>query len=145
MLGKLDFPLSFPLSCFWDEQLAFFFFFSSQNTRMPIETNTAFRQWNTTFGTPAHTEPNPVSPASSLNIASSSGAPEIPSLDDIQAVNSSLPPGSQHSISPQQYAAAPVPNFVTPAMWQESVANVYEGGLKRSWDYDGVTPAMKRR
>ncbi|KAK1255132.1 hypothetical protein MKX08_009127 [Trichoderma sp. CBMAI-0020] len=104
-----------------------------------------FEQWNTTFGTPAHTEPNPVSPASSLNIASSSGAPEIPSLDDIQAVNSSLPPGSQHSISPQQYAAAPVPNFVTPAMWQESVANVYEGGLKRSWDYDGVTPAMKRR
>ncbi|UKZ90917.1 uncharacterized protein TrAFT101_005918 [Trichoderma asperellum] len=81
-----------------------------------------FEQWNTTFG-----------------------APEIPSLDDIQAVNSSLPPGSQHSISPQQYAAAPVPNFVTPAMWQESVANVYEGGLKRSWDYDGITPAMKRR
>ncbi|KAL9479910.1 hypothetical protein ACSS6W_004696 [Trichoderma asperelloides] len=104
-----------------------------------------FEQWNTTFGTPAHTEQNPVSPASSLNIASSSGAPEIPSLDDIQAVNSSLPPGSQHSISPQQYAAAPVPNFVTPAMWQESVANVYEGGLKRSWDYDGITPAMKRR
>ncbi|KKO97489.1 hypothetical protein THAR02_10410 [Trichoderma harzianum] len=104
-----------------------------------------FEQWNTTFGTPAHTEPNPVSPASSLNVASSSGAPEVPTLEDIQAVNSSLPSGSQHSISPHQYVAAPVPNFVTPAMWQESVASVYEGGLKRGWDYDGTTPAMKRR
>ncbi|OPB44199.1 Zn2Cys6 transcriptional regulator [Trichoderma guizhouense] len=104
-----------------------------------------FEQWNTTFGTPAHTEPNPVSPASSLNVASSSGAPEVPTLEDIQAVNSSLPSGSQHSISPHQYVAAPVPNFVTPAMWQESVASVYEGGLKRGWDYDGTQPAMKRR
>ena len=46
---------------------------------------------------------------------------------------------------PQQaYAAAPVQNFVTPAMWQDSVASVYEGGLKRPWDYD---PGMggKRR
>ncbi|UKZ75304.1 hypothetical protein TrVFT333_002982 [Trichoderma virens FT-333] len=104
-----------------------------------------FEQWNTTFGTPAQSEPNPVSPASSLNVASSSGAPEVPTLEDIQAVNSSLPSGSQHSISPHQYVAAPVPNFVTPAMWQESVASVYEGGLKRAWDYDGTTPVMKRR
>ncbi|KAH0530637.1 hypothetical protein TsFJ059_005242 [Trichoderma semiorbis] len=81
-----------------------------------------FEQWNTTFG-----------------------APEVPTLEDIQAVNSSLPSGSQHSISPHQYVAAPVPNFVTPAMWQESVASVYEGGLKRGWDYDGTQPAMKRR
>jgi hypothetical protein len=29
-------------------------------------------------------------------------------------------------------------------MWQESVASVYEGGLKRAWDYDGE-PMMKRR
>lgn len=35
-----------------------------------------------------------------------------------------------------QYSAAPVQPFVTPAMWQESVASVYEGGLKRAWDYD---------
>jgi hypothetical protein len=37
------------------------------------------------------------------------------------------------------YPTAPIPaqhTFVTPAMWQESVASVYEGGLKRSWDYD---------
>jgi hypothetical protein len=51
---------------------------------------------------------------------------------------------SQQSISPQQYTAATIPNFVTPAMWQESVASVYEGGLKRAWDYDSG-PMMKRR
>ncbi|KAK5992484.1 hypothetical protein PT974_05891 [Cladobotryum mycophilum] len=86
-----------------------------------------FEQWNTTFGTPDHSEPDSLSPPNSLNMTSSSGAPEVSTLEDIQAVNASLPPGSQHGISPQQYSVAPVPNFVTPAMWQESVASVYEG------------------
>lgn len=102
------------------------------------------RQWNTTFGTPAQSEPDHLSEANSLNMSSSSGAPETSTLDDIQAVNASLPAGSQQNLSPQQYQVAPVPNFVTPAMWQESVASVYEGGLKRAWDYDG-TSSMKRR
>ncbi len=54
---------------------------------------------------------------------------------------------AQHQHGQQQHqqyqaaaaaAAAPVQTaFVTPAMWQESVASVYEGGLKRAWDYDG--------
>jgi len=48
----------------------------------------------------------------------------------------------------QQYPAAQVqaqvPTFITPAMWQESVASVYEGGLKRAWDYDSQM-VMKRR
>ena len=34
-----------------------------------------------------------------------------------------------------------VPTFVTPAMWQESVASVYEGGLKRAWDFDNTAMA----
>lgn len=42
-----------------------------------------------------------------------------------------------------QYSPAPV-TFMTPAMWQQSVASVYEGGLKRGWDYD-AEPMMKRR
>lgn len=100
------------------------------------------RQWNTTFGTAAHSDPAPQS--SSLNFPSPPGAPEISTLQDIQAVHSTLPTSSQQQISPQQYSAAPVNNFVTPAMWQESVASVYEGGLKRGWDYD-AGPAMKRR
>ena len=38
---------------------------------------------------------------------------------------------------PAQQFTAPMPTFITPAMWQESVASVYEVGLKRAWDYDG--------
>jgi hypothetical protein len=101
------------------------------------------RQWNTTFGTPEPSEPGTKSQMTSLNVSSSPGAPEVPTVQDIQAVNSTLPAGAQQ-ISPQQYSAPPVPNFVTPAMWQESVASVYEGGLKRGWDYEGG-PLMKRR
>ncbi|KAK7425741.1 hypothetical protein QQZ08_007840 [Neonectria magnoliae] len=102
-----------------------------------------FEQWNTTFGTPAHTQPSSTpSQASSLNVASSAGATEVSTLQDIQAVHASLPAGSQQ-LSPSQYSAAPVTSFVTPAMWQESVASVYEGGLKRAWDYDSG-PVMKR-
>ncbi|KAF7559317.1 hypothetical protein G7046_g4836 [Stylonectria norvegica] len=115
---------------------------------MPISEHTGwnpsriFEQWNTTFGTPAHTQPSSTpSEPSSLNLASSPGAPEVSSLQDIQAVHAALPSAPQH-ITPQ-YSAAPVSNFITPAMWQESVASVYEGGLKRPWDYEGG-PIMKR-
>ena len=59
-------------------------------------------------------------------------------------MHSQLPPGSQQQLPQQAYSTAPGQNFVTPAMWQDSVASVYEGGLKRPWDYD---PGMggKRR
>ena len=39
-----------------------------------------------------------------------------------------------HNIPPQQFSAAPVQTFVTPAMWQQSVASVYEGGMKRHYN-----------
>lgn len=67
-----------------------------------------FDQWNSTFGTP-----------------------EVPSIQALQSANSL---SSGQPMPPQQYSAAPVQSFVTPAMWQESVASVYEGGLKRHWD-----------
>lgn len=70
------------------------------------------------------------------------GAAEVPTIQDIQHVHATVPSvaaaaaSQQQQISPHsQYSAAPVQTFVTPAMWQESVASVYEGGLKRSWDY----------
>lgn len=80
-------------------------------------------------------------PNSSLSI-SNPGAAEVPTLQDIQHVHATVPSvaaaAAASQISPhQQYSAAPVQTFVTPAMWQESVASVYEGGLKRTWDYDG--------
>ncbi|RSL92806.1 hypothetical protein CDV31_014983 [Fusarium ambrosium] len=101
-----------------------------------------FEQWNTTFGTPTHSQTTTTPPQTSPLNASSSGATEVPTIQDIHAVQASLPTGSQQ-LSPSQYSTAPVPNFVTPAMWQESVASVYEGGMnKRPWDYDG--PILKR-
>ncbi|KIH88085.1 C6 finger domain protein [Sporothrix brasiliensis 5110] len=73
-----------------------------------------FDQWNTTFG-----------------------SAEVPTLQDIQAAQAGLTM-NPNTVS-AAYPTAPIPaqhTFVTPAMWQESVASVYEGGLKRSWDYD---------
>ncbi|KAK0630161.1 hypothetical protein B0T17DRAFT_489636 [Bombardia bombarda] len=105
-----------------------------------------FDQWNTSFGTPP-VQPPPSSLASqpSSHSIPSSGASESTSIQDIQAVHAQLPTGSQQ-IPAQHYAAATVQTFVTPAMWQESVASVYEGGLKRSWagDYDSHM-SVKRR
>lgn len=86
-------------------------------------------QWNSTFGTP---QPTSVPPQSnSLSVPPSSGTPEVPSIQALQSANSL---SSGQPMPPQQYSAAPVQSFVTPAMWQESVASVYEGGLKRHWD-----------
>lgn len=97
---------------------------------------------------------------SSLSLPHPTGAAEVPTIQDIQHVHATVPSiasaaaAQQHAqqqaqqqqqqqqqqqISPHtQYSAAPVQSqtFVTPAMWQESVASVYEGGLKRGWDYD---------
>lgn len=57
---------------------------------------------------------------------------DLTGLSDVQSVGGSLPPPTTQHISPQMYTTTA--NFVTPAMWQESVASVYEGGLKRAWD-----------
>jgi hypothetical protein len=102
--------------------------------------NRIFENWNSTFGT---LQSNPArsttSQTSVLSAPSSSGSAEIPSLQDIQAVHAGL--ATMNPIAMASYptgGAAPVQQqtFITPAMWQESVASVYEGGLKRSWDYD---------
>ncbi|KAI0193479.1 fungal-specific transcription factor domain-containing protein [Astrocystis sublimbata] len=111
-----------------------------------------FDQWNSTFGTPmTPTQPPPTSASMSsslsLNISSSpTGAPEVPTSQDIALASTPISAHPHHTppqlpSHQQQYSAAPPPrvqNFVTPAMWQESVASVYESGaLKRHWDFDG--------
>ncbi|KAB5549806.1 hypothetical protein GE09DRAFT_1174621 [Coniochaeta sp. 2T2.1] len=102
-----------------------------------------FDQWNTSFGTPPAQPPPASSQGSSLSM-SSSGVAEVPTAQDIQTVHSQLPGGSQQ-IPPPVYSAPPTQTFVTPAMWQESVASVYEGGLKRAWDYDGGMSMNNKR
>ncbi len=69
---------------------------------------------------------------------------EVPSLDDISAVHAALPQALAPAAT-QNFAVPSIQTFVTPAMWQESVASVYEGGLKRSWDYDATAIAMGKR
>ncbi|KJZ76979.1 hypothetical protein HIM_03856 [Hirsutella minnesotensis 3608] len=106
-----------------------------------------FEQWNTSFGAPAQPDAT-VSSAhtGSIDMTPSSGAPELSSISAVQGVGSNLTgSGAQQMPAQSSYpAGAPMSNFITPAMWQESVASVYEGGLKRNWDYDGMQ-AMKRR
>ncbi|KAI8947224.1 fungal-specific transcription factor domain-containing protein [Xylaria longipes] len=101
-----------------------------------------FDQWNSTFGTPLPTQPATVTPESnSLNV--SSGAPEVPTTQDIAIASAPLSAPPPQLPPHQQYSAPPMQTFVTPAMWQESVASVYEsGGLKRHWDYDSGTASI---
>lgn len=100
-----------------------------------------FDQWDTSFGSPAlQASPHSVTAqAGSLSVASSVVS-DTAGIQDLQAVQAQLRSGS-HSMPAQQFATT---NFITPAMWQESVASVYEGGLKRAWDYDSHM-SMKRR
>ncbi|KAK8035050.1 hypothetical protein PG993_010045 [Apiospora rasikravindrae] len=90
-----------------------------------------FDQWNSTFGTQPAQNQTSVSPQSNSLSIPLSGAPELPNIQANPATPMSAGP---HSIPPQQYSAAPVQTFVTPAMWQQSVASVYEGGMKRHFD-----------
>ncbi|KAH6650595.1 hypothetical protein F5144DRAFT_52094 [Chaetomium tenue] len=100
-----------------------------------------FDQWNTSFGAPSIQPSPPAAPAqaSSLNVGSSGGV--SPSLQEMHAVQGQLRPGAQLPLPP--YPSAQAQTFVTPAMWQESVASVYEGGLKRPWDYDAHLPVKR--
>ncbi|KAH8813191.1 hypothetical protein F5884DRAFT_671551 [Xylogone sp. PMI_703] len=112
-----------------------------------VETSTwnptrIFDQWNTTFGTPnpSHDGLTPSQTSLKLPIP---GAQEIPTLLDSSPTQSH----TSQPMPPQQYSAAPLQTFASPSMWQESVASVYEGGLKRHWDYDEhpmVNPMARR-
>jgi len=87
--------------------------------------------------------------AQQSSLRHASGGQDASSLPDVHGTGLlPLPLGTQ-GLANQQYATAPVPSFVSPSMWQESVASVYEGGLKRQWDYDSsnnvMNQAMKRR
>ncbi|CAL3972673.1 unnamed protein product [Diplocarpon coronariae] len=104
-----------------------------------------FDQWNTTFGTsPRQSTSAPQTIPLKLAI---SGAQEIPTLPEMQPLPNANLGSNSHPLPPQQYSGAPIPSFVSPSMWQESVASVYEGGLKRQqqWDYDQNILAKRPR
>jgi hypothetical protein len=101
---------------------------------------TARSQWNTSFGAPQiqSSPPSVAAQTSSLNVGSAGGV----DATGLQDMHGQLRTGSQ--MPPPHYPSAPpVQTFVTPAMWQESVASVYEGGLKRAWDYDAHMPVKR--
>ena len=101
-------------------------------------------QWNTSFGAAALQQNQPPPPMRSNTI------PDITSLPDMQGQGLLPLPMGANNMPGGAYTGPPQPSFVSPSMWQESVASVYEGGLmKRPWDYDNnnnmVNQAMKRR
>lgn len=106
------------------------------------------RQWSASFGAPqvqAQAASSVTPQGSTLSISPTSGTPELATLQDLQVVGGQMQASGVPAMTQQQFSApAPVPSFVTSAMWQESVARVYEGGLKRAWDYDGG-PIMNHR
>lgn len=86
-------------------------------------------QWNTTFGAPP-IQPLPQHQPSMRH--PSSGGQDASGLSEMQGSGLlPLPHGS--NMSPNYATQPPVPSFVSPSMWQESVASVYEGGSRRDW------------
>ncbi|KAJ6782170.1 hypothetical protein PWT90_03602 [Aphanocladium album] len=86
-----------------------------------------FEQWNNTFAV------EPPQTGNNATIGLSPGGSSVTGMSDTHTATSGLA-ASQHNTSPPPFAPN-MANFITPAMWQESVASVYEGGLKRSWDH----------
>ena len=66
--------------------------------------------------------------------SSSSSPPDFSNFNNMDSPSDTVSPGGQ--TMPNQQFAPQMPTFITPAMWQESVASVYEVGIKRAWGYD---------
>lgn len=67
----------------------------------------------------------------------------IPSLASLGSVTNQpqrppITPYSSSGAGTNATVASLTPTFVSPSMWQSSVAAVYEDGLKRRWDFGGV-------
>ncbi|KAG5973559.1 hypothetical protein E4U55_000414 [Claviceps digitariae] len=103
-----------------------------------------FANWNTSFGTFSQHGPlaNSASQAS-LNMSCLPGPSDHTAITD--PVSAQPLSSDAGQLAHAQFSSATsMPDFITPAMWQESVASVYEGGLKRAWDYDSSMANLKR-
>ncbi|KFY43231.1 hypothetical protein V494_02060 [Pseudogymnoascus sp. VKM F-4513 (FW-928)] len=110
-----------------------------------------FHQWNTTFESPNPANFSAPPPQQSIRHMSNAGA-DISALPDMMGASMLPLPPMGSSAAPQQIMSQPqfapvqpAAAFVSPSMWQESVASVYEGGLKRGWGYDPEMDGGKRR
>lgn len=63
--------------------------------------------------------------------------PSYAKLEQGGQLDSGLALGSHSQGMASSQYTMPQPTFATSTMWQESVANVFETGQKRGWDYDG--------
>ncbi|KAL2891513.1 Cutinase transcription factor 1 alpha [Ceratocystis lukuohia] len=101
-----------------------------------------FEQWNSTFGPPPSMRSPAGSASPSQTINNSPAATGTGVLDMApMGVSTNAPiAASQQMQTTQSYAD---PQYMTPEMWQQSVVSVYEGGLKRGWDYDDEGPRKR--
>lgn len=127
--------------------------------KVKSETNEMNSQWDTAFGTPsnaisgsAQAMPQPSPPLYTPTPISSHDLP--PLHDNIQhqqyMIASSMAPPTHALPISQQNSFTSAPAFISPSMWQDTVASTYDpGGLKRRWDMDATyanSPmSMKRR
>ena len=111
-------------------------------------------QWNHAFGTPASTlsagltaSVDPHSPTI-YSSAASSVTNDLPHVQDAMRQQAHLQAQTQHyqlpntmttlsqaEMSPTTFVTAPSQSYVSPTMWQDTVANTYvTNDLKRRWD-----------
>ncbi|ATY62568.1 Fungal transcriptional regulatory [Cordyceps militaris] len=87
-----------------------------------------FEQWNNTFAV------EPPQPNNNTTVGLSPGGSDVTTgMSETHTATSGIAASTQNT-SPPPFVPN-MTNFITPAMWQESVASVYEGGLKRAWDH----------
>ena len=108
-------------------------------------------QWNTAFGTPTSTMSAPAGSSMTqhsptMYTPSSVGSHDLPQLQEAMQQPFSLPSNTpllqqMQPPPPTSYAAAPSHPYISPSMWQETVASAYDlsGSLKRRWDMGAVS------
>ena len=131
------------------------FEYGSHSSKVEDSTNQSNSQWNTAFpagpiAAPANPMPQPSPP---LYTPPSLDSHDLPPLHDAMQQNQQYPIPASMAPPPQiqtvQSYTSNGPSFVSPSMWQDTVASTYDpGGLKRRWDMDssyGSDPMQMKR
>ena len=142
-------PSSHSLTDTWDPSRIFEYGAKSLSVKSRVARTTANprrSQWNTAFGTPPSSMSAPtgssIQHSPTIYTPSSVGSHDLPHLQDTMqqhfSLPSNMPPLPQMQPPPvTSYAATPIQPFVSPSMWQDTVASAYpdpSGSLKRRWD-----------